>query len=57
MSSLQVGLLGELAIAADRGGAGHARGLVRRAHEYLRGWAMPFSILFVFDTRIYVSSR
>jgi predicted N-acetyltransferase YhbS len=54
--ALRVGLLGEIAIAADRRGAGLARRLVREAHEHLRALSIPFSILFAFEPRVYVSS-
>ena len=54
--ALRVGLLGEIAIAADRRGAGLARRLVRRAHEHLRARSIPFSILFAFAPRVYLSS-
>jgi predicted acetyltransferase len=52
----QVGLLGEIAIAADRRRTGLARSLVRQAHEHLRGRSIPFSILFAFEPRVYASS-
>jgi predicted acetyltransferase len=54
--ALRVGLLGEIAIAADRRGAGLARRLVREAHEDLRARSIPFSILFAFEPCLYVSS-
>ena len=54
--ALRVGLLGEIAIAADHRGAGLARRLVRRAHEHLRARSIPFSILFAFAARVYLSS-
>jgi predicted acetyltransferase len=53
---LQVGLIGELAIAAHRRRAGLARRLVRQAHENLQGRLIPFSILFAYDPRVYASS-
>ena len=34
---LQVGLLGDIVVAADRRGAVLARGLLRQAHEHLQG--------------------
>ena len=52
----EVGLLGEIAIAADRRRAGLARSLVRQAHEHLQGRSIPFSILFAYEPRIYASS-
>ena len=54
--SLQAGLLGEIAIAADRRRAGLARDLVREAHEHLQARAIPFSILFAYEPRVYQSS-
>jgi predicted acetyltransferase len=54
--TVQVGLLGEIAIAADRRRAGLARSLVRQAHRQLQGRSIPFSILFAFEPRVYASS-
>jgi predicted N-acetyltransferase YhbS len=54
--ALRVGLLGEIAITADRRGGGLARRLVRQAHEHLRARSIPFAILFAFEPRVYVSS-
>jgi predicted N-acetyltransferase YhbS len=54
--ALPVGLLGEIAVAADRKRLGLARRLVRRAHEHLQARAIPFSILFAFEPRVYASS-
>jgi predicted acetyltransferase len=52
---LQVGLIGEIAVAADHRGRG-SRGLVRQAHDDLRARSIPFSILFAFAPRVYASS-
>ena len=54
--TLQAGLLGEIAIAADRRRAGLARDLVRGAHEHLQARVLPFSILFAYEPRVYESS-
>ena len=54
--SVEVGLLGEIAIAADRRRAGLARDLVRQAHEDLQARSIPFSILFAYEPRVYASS-
>jgi predicted N-acetyltransferase YhbS len=54
--ALQVGLLGEVAIAPDRRRMGFARSLVRQAHAYLQARTIPFSILFACEPRIYESS-
>jgi len=55
-ASLQVGMLGEIAVAADRRRTGLARRLVRDAHAHLQERSIPFSILFAYDPRVYVSS-
>jgi predicted acetyltransferase len=54
--TLQAGLLGEIAVAADRRRAGLARNLVHEAHAHLQAHAIPFSILFAYEPRVYVSS-
>jgi predicted acetyltransferase len=54
--TLQAGLLGEIAITADRRRAGLARDLVRHAHEHLQAHSIPFSILFAYEPRVYESS-
>ncbi|MEN3375341.1 MAG: hypothetical protein V7604_696 [Hyphomicrobiales bacterium] len=54
--TLFVGLIGEIAVAADRRGSGLARRLVRHAHEHLQGRSIPFAILFAFEPRVYASS-
>jgi predicted N-acetyltransferase YhbS len=54
--TVEVGLLGEIAIAADRRHAGFARWLVRQAHEHLQARSIPFSILFAYEPRVYASS-
>lgn len=54
--TVDVGLLGEIAIAADRRRAGLGRDLVRRAHEDLQARSIPFSILFAYEPRVYASS-
>ena len=53
---LRVGLIGEVAVAADCRGQGLARGLVRHAHEYLQERSIPFSLLFAYEPRVYLSS-
>jgi predicted N-acetyltransferase YhbS len=53
---LQAGLLGEIAITADRRRAGLARRLVRAAHAHLQAHAIPFAILFAYEPRVYESS-
>jgi predicted N-acetyltransferase YhbS len=52
----RVGLLGEIAIAVDRGRTGLARSLVRQAHEHLHRQSIPFSILFAVEPHVYASS-
>jgi predicted acetyltransferase len=54
--AVQVALLGEIAIAPDRRRRGLVRTLVRHAHERLQARAIPFSILFAYEPRVYVSS-
>ena len=53
---VRVGLLGEIAVAADRKRLGMARRLVRCAHDHLQARSIPFSILFAFEPRVYASS-
>jgi predicted acetyltransferase len=54
--AVEVGLLGEIAVAADCRRAGLARGLVQQAHQHLQGRSIPFSILFAYEPRVYASS-
>jgi hypothetical protein len=54
--ALRVGLLGEIAVAANHKRLGMARRLVRSAHDHLRARSIPFSILFAFEPRVYASS-
>ena len=54
--ALRVGLLGEIAVAANRKRLGMARRLVRSAHDHLQARSIPFSILFAFEPRVYASS-
>lgn len=53
---LTVGLLGEIAVAADHRRMGLGHRLVHEAHERLRAESIPFSILFAFEPRVYASS-
>ncbi len=53
---VMAGLVGEVAVAADHRGRGHARALVERAHVHLRQRSIPFSILFAFEPSVYASS-
>jgi predicted acetyltransferase len=52
----EIGILGGIAVAPDQRRTGHARTLVRHAHELLRKRSIAFSILFAFEPRIYDSS-
>ena len=54
--SVEIGMIGSVAIAADRRGRGHCRALVQRAHARFRESALPFSILFALEPPVYVSS-
>jgi GNAT acetyltransferase-like protein len=51
-----IGLLGEIATATDRRRTGLARLLIGHAHEHLQAKAIPFSILFAFEPRIYLQT-
>lgn len=54
--SLKIGLLGELAIAADHRRRGLAHGLIAHAHHHLRARSVPFAVLFAFEPAVYLSS-
>ena len=54
--TLEIGMLGGIVVAPQHRRQGHARGLVRHAHEWLRGHRIPFSILFTDEPRLYTSS-
>ena len=45
-----------LEIGPDHRRRGHCRRLLRRAHDDLRTRSIPFSILFAFEPRVYLSS-
>ncbi len=53
---LEIGILGGVAVAQDDRRKGHCRRLLQRAHDYLRARSIPFSILFAFEPRVYLSS-
>jgi predicted acetyltransferase len=53
---LKIGMIGAVAAAPDHRRRGHCRLLLRRAHDYLRARSIPFSILFAFEPRVYLSS-
>ncbi len=54
--TLRIGMIGGVAIAPDYRRRGHGRGLVGKAHEYLKAESIPFSILFAYEPRVYESS-
>ncbi|HEV3492589.1 MAG TPA: GNAT family N-acetyltransferase [Reyranella sp.] len=53
---LEIGMIGAVAVAPDHRRRGHCRRLLRRAHDDLRARSIPFSILFAFEPRVYLSS-
>ena len=53
---LEIGMIGAVAVAPDHRRRGHCRRLLQRAHDYLRARSIPFSILFAFEPRVYLSS-
>jgi predicted acetyltransferase len=53
---LEIGMIGGVAVAPDHRRKGHCRLLLLRAHDYLRAGSIPFSILFAFEPRVYLSS-
>jgi GNAT superfamily N-acetyltransferase len=53
---LEIGMLGGIAVAADRRRSGHSRVLVQHAHERLKERRISFSVLFAYDPRIYEGS-
>lgn len=54
--TLKIGMLGGIVVAPDRRRRGYSHLLVRHAHEHLKEWRIPFSILFAHEPRIYESS-
>jgi predicted acetyltransferase len=53
---LEIGMIGAVAVAPDHRRRGHCRLLLQRAHDDLRARSIPFSILFAFEPRMYLSS-
>ena len=53
---LEIGMIGAVAVAPDHRRRGYCRRLLLRAHDYLRARSIPFSILFAFESRVYLSS-
>ena len=51
---LEIGMI--VAVAPDHRRRGHCRRLLQRAHDDLRARSIPFSILFAFEPRVYLSS-
>jgi predicted acetyltransferase len=54
--TVEVGMIGGVAIAAHHRRQGHARALVERTHARFRQRALPFSLLFAFEPSVYASS-
>ena len=54
--TLEIGMLGGIAVTPDRRRGGYSRALVRHAHERLTQRHIPFSILFAYEPRIYEGS-
>ena len=54
--SVEIGMIGGVAIAAHHRRKGHARALVERTHARFRQRALLFSLLFAYEPRIYASS-
>lgn len=54
--TVEVGMIGGVAIAAHHRRRGHARALVERTHARFRQRALPFSLLFAFEPSVYASS-
>lgn len=54
--TLEVGMIGGVAIASDYRRRGHSRALIGQAHAYLMKASIPFSILFAYEPRVYQSS-
>ncbi len=53
---LAIGLVGGVAVDAQHRRQGHAKRLLREAHGFFTGLALPFSVLFAFDPARYRSS-
>jgi hypothetical protein len=54
--SVEIGMIGGVAIAPAHRGKGHVRALVGRIHVRFGQWALPFSVLFAFEPSVYASS-
>jgi predicted acetyltransferase len=54
--SVEVGMIGGVAVAAEHRRRGHARALVERTHARFRQRALPFSLLFAYEPSVYTSS-
>jgi predicted acetyltransferase len=54
--TLEIGMLGGIAVAPDLRRRGYSRVLIRHAHEHLKKRRIPFSILFADEPRIYEGS-
>jgi hypothetical protein len=54
--SVEIGMIGSVAIAADHRRKGHCQALVRQAHLRFGKSALPFCLLFALEPRVYASS-
>jgi len=54
--SVEIGMIGSVAIADEHRRKGHCRALVQQAHLRFREGALPFSLLFALEPRVYLSS-
>jgi predicted acetyltransferase len=54
--ALTIGMIGGVAIIPEYRRRGHARSLLREAHDHLRARMIPFSILMASEPRVYQSS-
>jgi len=54
--NVEIGMIGGVVVAPAQRGRGHSRTLVQRAHAYLREQAVPFSVLFALQPRVFQSS-
>jgi GNAT superfamily N-acetyltransferase len=53
---VEIGMIGGVAVAPGHRRKGHARVLIERIHDRFRQRALPFSLLFAYEPRIYASS-
>jgi predicted acetyltransferase len=54
--SVEIGLIGGIAVVRDHRGRGHSRRLLQHAHGLLKERSIAFSILFAYEPRTYQRS-